>query len=961
LAARTLQPEDRIAHYRIIAPLGAGGMGEVYLAEDGTLGRQVALKILPPELLRSTERVRRFVQEAKSASSLNHPNIVTIYEIGEEDVRPAAGESGTSSGPLRYISMEVVAGKTLAAKIYDERTDLRTLLGYLAQAAEGIAKAHAAGIVHRDLKPGNIMVSDDGFAKVLDFGLAKLTETQAADPVLSSAPTRDGDPTQAGVAIGTAGYMSPEQTLGKTVDPRSDIFSFGCILYEAATRNRPFVAETAVETMHKILHEKPAPVEELNPKVPAELRRLIRKCLAKSPDQRKQSMKDVALDLREIVDEFDTLSASASSGSSQGSGVVAAIPPVPRRASSTWIAVIVVAALVGVVGIAVGLYGMWSRGDQATGAAAAPPALAITSVPSRGGVFSAALSPDGRYLAYTSGAGGGSSLFVRQISTGSEIKILTSEQPGVGVVAFSPSGEHVWYLDFASPTEGGTLFQVPALGGAPKKVATQVYSRIDFSPDAERICFLRANASTGEQSLVLHDLAGGDETNLLTVNLPFTVASPFALSWSPDGKAIATALHTPANGIHAQVVVVRVEDGKQETLGSTGWEVDSLAWRPDGRGLLLSAFKYGASDSRQIWAVAYPGGESRRITNDTNNYAGLSSTRDGLLVSALRQSRVANLWTLPLAGKARPRQVTFHTSSESSVVQFDAAGNETILFSATAEHRAHVYSIGIDGERLRQLTSGTDNAYDPRDLRGGGFVATTYGDDHVAHIGRADADGGDLRPIAPGTGEWLQDLSADGATILFIKVENLRDVWSVPTQGGEARKIATDADQVVGFSPDHTKVAYLTPPEIEGRSDRTLLVIPAGGGEASARLSLPPDSYNFKWSPDGKAITFLAGAGVPNLFLAAFGGGAAQQITRFGAGQIATYAWTPDGKTVLLVRRIEDVANLWSVGVDGGDPVALTDFLTGSVFDLRLTPDGKSVVFTYGTETQDAVLMKGLR
>src|SRR5262245_5343301 len=159
-AARTLQPEDQIAHYRIVAPLGAGGMGEVYLAQDGTLGRQVALKILPPELVRSQERVRRFVQEAKSASSLNHPNIVTIYEIGEDEVRPAGGEPGTSTGPLQYISMELVAGKTLAAKIYDERADLRTVLGYLAQAAEGIAKAHAAGIVHRDLKPGNIMVSD---------------------------------------------------------------------------------------------------------------------------------------------------------------------------------------------------------------------------------------------------------------------------------------------------------------------------------------------------------------------------------------------------------------------------------------------------------------------------------------------------------------------------------------------------------------------------------------------------------------------------------------------------------------------------------------------------------------------------------------------------------------------------------------------------------------------------------
>ena len=218
------------------------------------------------------------------------------------------------SDPVHFISMELVSGRTLATLIHEDKTDLRTLLGYLAQAAEGLAKAHAAGIVHRDLKPGNIMVSADGFAKVLDFGLAKLTEKRdaaASDIAEDDTLARDGS--AVGSVVGTAGYMSPEQVQGKAVDHRSDIFSFGCILYEAATRKKPFAAETGIETMHKILHEKPVPVEELNDKVPAELRRLVRRCLAKSPDQRVQSIKDLAIELREIVDEYDSLSASASS------------------------------------------------------------------------------------------------------------------------------------------------------------------------------------------------------------------------------------------------------------------------------------------------------------------------------------------------------------------------------------------------------------------------------------------------------------------------------------------------------------------------------------------------------------------------------------------------------------------------------------------------------------------------
>src|SRR5262245_15293629 len=228
---RTLRPSDRIAHYRVVGPLGAGGMGEVYRATDQSLERDVALKVLPPELVQSEDRVRRFTLEAKSASSLNHPHIVTIYEIGEDRVRSSdGGAREPESSPLHYISMELVSGKTLAAKIHEEKTDLKTLLGWLAQAAEGVAKAHAAGIVHRDLKPGNIMVSSDGYAKVLDFGLAKLIEPAETDPDLSAAATVTArDQTSEGAVVGTGGYMAPEQVRGQAVDARAHVSAFGCM------------------------------------------------------------------------------------------------------------------------------------------------------------------------------------------------------------------------------------------------------------------------------------------------------------------------------------------------------------------------------------------------------------------------------------------------------------------------------------------------------------------------------------------------------------------------------------------------------------------------------------------------------------------------------------------------------------------------------------------------------------
>ena len=290
-------------------------MGEVYVAQDLTLERAVALKILPPELTKNEERVRRFIQEAKSASSLSHPHIVTIYEIGQAQVRTGDAPEAESAGgtAIHFIAMELISGETLKHKIHREKADLRTLLRYLAQAAEGLAKAHAAGIVHRDLKPENIMIAKDGYAKVLDFGLAKLTERKEVAEGGTSALTATQEKTREGAVMGTVGYMSPEQVQGRVVDHRSDMFSFGCILYEAATRTRPFSADSDVETMHKILRDKPTPIEELNPEAPAELRRLIRRCLAKTPDQRLQSMKDLAIELNEIVEEFEELSISSGS------------------------------------------------------------------------------------------------------------------------------------------------------------------------------------------------------------------------------------------------------------------------------------------------------------------------------------------------------------------------------------------------------------------------------------------------------------------------------------------------------------------------------------------------------------------------------------------------------------------------------------------------------------------------
>src|SRR5256885_1474373 len=293
----TLEVGTKLGRYEIRSKIGEGGMGEVYLARDNQLDRKVALKILPSGVASQSDRMERFVREAKAAAALNHPNIATIHEIGESD-------------GVNFIAMEFIDGQTMREKIHRERAELRKLLRFLQHTAEGLAKAHAAGIVHRDLKPDNIMINRDGHAKLLDFGLAKLIEQQPISGADSSEVATAVMPQHStpGAIMGTVGYMSPEQAQGKTnaIDQRSDIFSFGCILFEAATGQKPFAGDSVVKSLHMVIYESAPPIADLNPSAPAELQRIVRRCLAKDPDVRYQSIKEVAIELKALRRELES-------------------------------------------------------------------------------------------------------------------------------------------------------------------------------------------------------------------------------------------------------------------------------------------------------------------------------------------------------------------------------------------------------------------------------------------------------------------------------------------------------------------------------------------------------------------------------------------------------------------------------------------------------------------------------
>jgi Tol biopolymer transport system component len=949
-AERTLRPEDEISHYRIVSPLGAGGMGEVYLAQDRTLERRVALKILPPELVKSEDRVRRFVLEAKSASSLSHPNIVTIYEIGQDPVR----SPGTpDSDPVHYISMELVSGKTLAALIHEDKADLRTLLGYLAQAAEGLSKAHAAGIVHRDLKPGNIMVSADGFTKVLDFGLAKLTEKREGAPDISEAPTLAAGGSAVGSVVGTAGYMSPEQVAGRAIDHRSDIFSFGCILYEAATRRKPFVAETGIETMHKILNEKPVPVEELNDKVPAELRRLIRRCLAKSPDQRVQSIKDLAIELREIVEEYDTLSASASSAS-HVSGTVAAKP------GRTWgLPALVAAGLVAAAGLAVGWWGL-RRGASESVKPAAFQTMRMSTQTSRGDVLDSAISPDGRYLAYLAGAAGRAGLRVRQVATGSDVEVLPARDAALESPAFSPDGNYVFYLARKPDTPNyRSLLQVPSLGGTPQERVFDVDSRVTFAPDGKQIAFWRGVPQKRETLLVVFDLEASKERSLATVAEPEITQGP--PSWSPDGATLAASLLQPAPDLQTTVAFFDVKAGtRRNFLALPRTVFASLAWLPDGRGLVTSGQDLRGALFDQVFLIGHPDARLQQVTNDFNTYTGVSVSQGEEAIAALRQTRLANLWLADATGGAA-RPLTTITSPEDSPVSVTVAGAETVVFIAPRDHSLQAWATGTGGGEPRALTSGTLHSFNPR--AAGGVVVFDREDASGVHIWRMAPDGSDLRKLTSGTGEQVGALSPDGRFVAFGPYDAPRTVSLLSLESGQVSSLAQDAGGAVAFSPDSTRLLIAgSEDDAQGLSRTVWKALPVAGRAPTATFRLPVQAIDPAWSPDGRGLTFRNRADAAwNVFRQDEGGKAPAPVTRVTEGRLTAHAWSPDGTKLAVVRRMNDGGNVWVTGPDGSRPVQVTQLTSTDVFAVRWMPDSRRIVVSAGKLSRDVVLIRSFR
>jgi len=573
----------RLGSYDIVAPIAAGGMGEVYRAHDSRLGRDVALKVLSADLATDTERRRRFEQEARAASGLNHPNVVHIYDIG--------GADGTI-----YIAMELVEGRTLRELVQSGPLPVKKLLDIAIQIADGLARAHEASIVHRDLKPENVMISKDGHICILDFGLAKLVEPQSGEHQHSDVITSP-QLTRAGLVVGTIGYMSPEQAAGRPVDFRSDQFSFGVMLYELASGVRPFQRETGAETMTAILREMPPPLSTAAPSLPLPLRWIIEeRCLAKDPEDRYASTRDLLRELRGVREHLSDMS-----------GTVVAVKA-PRSVS--W--------LVPIAALAAGLaLGALVHSRLAAGTPDSPPVLKRVSF-RRGTVASARFAPDGQTIVYGAAFTSGPIQVYSTRIDSHESRIL--DLPQGGLFAIASTGEMALAIGqrtLVSWERTGTLARAQLAGGAPREVLERV-EEADWSPD-------------GRQLAIVRDVNGVRRLEYPVEKVIYSTAGYIShVRVSPSGDRVAFLDH-PVRGDNAGLVAVVDQSGRKQTLGSEFLASEGLAWSPSGQEIWFAAARSGSGTKNDLWAVGMDGKE-RLIWREAGPVSLRDVSRDGRVI-----------------------------------------------------------------------------------------------------------------------------------------------------------------------------------------------------------------------------------------------------------------------------------------------------------------------------------------
>jgi serine/threonine protein kinase/Tol biopolymer transport system component len=900
-------PGSRIGPYSIEKRIGAGGMGEVYLAEDVRLGRKVALKLLEPSLTGDSQSRLRFMREARLASTLDHPNICTVHEVGETGGRP-------------FIAMQFVEGETLRKAIGGRPKSLESVLSISLQVADALTAAHIRGIIHRDIKTGNIMVTPRGQVKVLDFGLAKLLERTEGEA--------ESHMTISGVVMGTPASMSPEQARGEEVDRRSDIFSFGIVLYEMATGHAPFGGRSKADLISALLNKPQTPAAEVNQEISARLSAVIDRMLAKEPGDRYQSMPELLTDLRQVVGEVGGMDRLFSF--SDPEAMIPLVPPqrlnlaraiapsvAPKRLSRR-VALALGGLLLFVVVAAAG-NGFWSKLTERkqNRPVSVPFAQAASKqLTTKGKVGWAALSADGKFYAYVliERDSRQESLWLGQTDASNDIQLRPPAGEYKGL-AFSPDGKFL-YFSLKDESQSG-LFKMPLLGGRSEKLLYDLDTSFSLSPDGSQIAFLRPVKETNAPTtLVIANLDGGPERELLQRPAE-TSFSLNCMAWSPDGSKIAVAAVSDSNRAARELFVVRTTDGQVEQLTTSEWSrISNVVWQGDGQGLVIVATNKGET-FRHLWQVDYPAGIPHRLSRDIDEYGAalsLSSVANSLV--AVQIKRESNIWIGPADDLSKAQQVTF--SSINGIYGWegiDWVPDGGIVFTAGIDRSLAIYSMDLAGGNIKQMTSSGFKDQRPRITPDGNFIVFQSNRSNAIEIWRVRRDGTELTQLTTGGNNSSPDLTSDGKWVFYTAISNGKSfVWRVSIQGGKPEQVTTIDSYHPCVSPDGKLLAYTY--ETEAGGPFKIAILNLADGTLAKLFDVPRfASFNggVRWSPDGQTLIYRdRGKG---LWQQALSGGQPHKLEGIPDQEIIRFEWSRDGKQFAFVRGriIADVVLLRDV------------------------------------------------
>jgi Tol biopolymer transport system component len=885
----------KLGPYEIVAPLGAGGMGEVYRARDTKLRRDVALKLLPPVFTADADRVARFEREARLLASLNHPHIGAIYGFEE-------------AGNVPALVLELVEGDTLSHRLRRGRLPLPQALAVALQIADALDAAQRAGIIHRDLKPSNIKITPDGVVKVLDFGLAKALAAEGAGPDLSESPTVTASGTIAGAILGTAAYMSPEQARGQPVDKRTDIWAFGCVLFEMLTGSSAFVRETVTDTIAAVIGAEPE-WKLLPADTPGSIRRLLTRCLQKDARRRLHDIADARIELEDAM----------------ATPAEPAPVPAPRRGFR-------LALWTLSLGIATALVLLWAARDRFGWRAAepSPPDVRVVRLTDLPGLEeSPAISPDGMSVTFTAGVGGKRQVFVQLIAGGAPLQI-TRDAADHESPRWSPDSSSILYFSPAAVgAVQGSIWEIPALGGVPRRIVNSV-GGADVNATDGRLAFFRL-AKEGIQ-LVTAPTDGSK----------FDVVAEFAPTtyylyprWSPDGKWIA---FQRGDSIRFDIFVARATGGELHQLTHDNNMMSGFAWLPDSTGIIYSSSRGGTMPylpTLGLWQVTLRDGRVRRVVSGETSYLSPDISKSGaILVSRMKLQ--TDIWKFPVDGQPTENvrcgvRVTRQTGQV--VTPTASPDDKEVAFLSDSGGHANLWVVNTESGGLRQITYERDPkvavgvpVWSP-DGHTIAFVCSRGNQGLTFGVWLVDPDGSNLRNVAnPGLGlawsldgRWVYYSTRGGAAGTAVVLKK------VPVEGGPAVTVTTEPlRNVIGLHG--TTLYYLF--------ERPLV---DGTPEFEIRAATPENA-------PFRVLARIPGSRVP-------------------IWQIVNPVLSPDGKWLAQALTDGFTTNLWALSTTTGEWRQITDFGDRATFIARRvswSSDGRSILAAVAEGDSDIVLLEGL-